>query len=174
MHSQPPGPYDQQPPSGSWPPGDRSYQPQSPALYQPQSQASYESQGHPRHSRPPQQPYRRPQRLDSEEVVLAAPMSFTGSAQRLWKLTRSRSANVWANAATCTGVILLISVMWMAVLCWYFMFGLWLVPYRLIRRGQRKRHMQELRHREMLTMMQQTSQQQALPRSRGTLPPAGY
>lgn len=173
MHPQPPGPYDQQPPGGSWPPGDGSYQPQSPALYQPQSPTSYESQGYPRHSRPPQQPYR-PQRLDSEEVVLAAPMSFTGSAQSLWKLTRRSSASVWASAAICTGVILLIGVMWMAVLCWYFMFGLWLVPYRLIRRGQRKRHMQELRHRQMLTMMQQTGQQRTPPRSRGTLPPAGY
>jgi hypothetical protein len=101
-------------------------------------------------------------------------MSFTGSAQRLWKLTRSGTANVWASAAIYTCVILLIGVMWMAVLCWYFIFGVWLVPYRLIRRGQRKRHMQELRHREMLTMMHQVGQQQRPPHSRGTLPPAGY
>ena len=101
-------------------------------------------------------------------------MSFTGSAQRLWKLARSSPANAWATAAICTGVILLIGVMWIAVLCWYFMFGLWLVPYRLIRRGQRQRHMQELRHREMLTMMQQTGQGQAPPRSRETLPPPRY
>jgi hypothetical protein len=33
------------------------------------------------------------------------------------------------------------------------------VPYRLIRRGQRKHRMEELRHREMLTMMHQTGQQ---------------
>ena len=97
-------------------------------------------------------------------------MSFTGSAQRLWKFTRSCPANVWASAAIYTGVVLLIGVMWMAVLCWYFIFGLWLVPYRLIRRGQRKRRMQELRHREMLTMMHQMGQQQAPSH----LPPAEY
>jgi fatty acid desaturase len=114
-----------------------------------------------------------PARLDSEEVVIAAPMSLTGSAQRLWKLTHSAPANAWASAAIYTGVVLLITVVWAAVLCWYFIFGLWLVPYRLIRRGQRKRHMQDLRHREMLTMMHQMGQQQVPPRSRGTLPPAG-
>jgi fatty acid desaturase len=69
-----------------------------------------------------------PARLDSEEVVLAAPMSFTGSAPRLWKLTRSSPANAWASAAVYTGAVLLITVVWMAVLCWYFIFGLWLVP----------------------------------------------
>lgn len=168
MHAQPPGPYDRQPPGGPWPSHGGPYQPQSPARYQSQSPAPYRPQGYPRHGYPPQQPAR-PARLDSEEVVLSAPMSFTGSAQRLWKLTRSSPANVWASAAIYTGVILLIGVMWMAVLCWYFIFGLWLVPYRLIRRGQRKRRMEELRHREMLTMMHQTGQQ-APPR----LPPAGY
>jgi hypothetical protein len=169
MNSQPPGPYDQQPPDDPWPPHGGAYQPQSPARYQPQGPAPYQPQGYPRHGYPPQQPYQ-PARLDSEEVVLAAPMSFTGSAQRLWKLTRSTPDNVWAKAAIHTGVILLIGVMWMAVLCWYFIFGLWLVPYRLIRRGQRKHRMQELRHREMLTMMHQMGQQQAPPR----LPPTGY
>lgn len=98
-----------------------------------------------------------PARLDSEQVVLAAPMSFTGSAQRLWKLTRGH-ANAWVSAAVYLGVLVLITLIWTVVLCWYFIFGLWLVPYRIIRRGQRKRHMQELRHREMLTMMHQMGQ----------------
>jgi hypothetical protein len=114
-----------------------------------------------------------PARLDSEEVVLAAPMSFTGSAQRLWKLTRSVPANAWASVAVYAGVILLIGVAWMFVLCWYGFFGLLLVPYRLIRHGQRKRRREDLRHREMLTMMHQMGQQQAPQRSRGQLPPAG-
>lgn len=113
-----------------------------------------------------------PARLDSEEVVLAAPMSFTGSAQRLWKFTRYQ-VNAWARAAIYFGVILLIVVVWAIVLCWYCIFGLWLVPYRLIRRGQRKRHMQDLRHREMLTMMHQMGNGQPPPRTRAALPPPG-
>jgi hypothetical protein len=95
-------------------------------------------------------------------------MSFTGSAQRLWKLTR-RNVNAWAKAAIYCGTVLLITVAWAFVLCWYFIFGLWLVPYRLIRRGQRKRHMQELRHREMLTMMHQMGGGQ--PGRHAALPP---
>ena len=33
---------------------------------------------------------------------------------------------------------------------WYLLFGLFLVPYRLLRRGARKRKSEALRHREML------------------------
>jgi len=179
MHSQqpprPPRRYCQQRPEDSWqqPPsgayeqqGRPQYQQHDLAHYQPQSPDRYQ-QGY-----PPQPPYRSA-RLDSEEVVLAAPMSFTGSAERLWKLTRSAPANALASAAVYAGVVLMITVVWAAVLCWYFFFGLWLVPYRLIRRGQRKRRREDLRHREMLTMMHQVGQQPPPPRSRGQLPP-GY
>ena len=50
-------------------------------------------------------------------------------------------------------VALLILMAWAVILWWYLIFGLLLVPYRLIRRGQRKNRRQELRHREMLTTM---------------------
>jgi hypothetical protein len=109
-------------------------------------------------------------RLDSEQVVIAAPMSFTGSAQRLWNLTRHH-ANAGVRAVIYFGVVLLIAVVWVLVLCWYFIFGLWLVPYRLIRRGQRKRHMQDLRHREMLTMMHEMGTREPPGRHRAALPP---
>jgi hypothetical protein len=97
-------------------------------------------------------------------------MSFAGSAERLWKLTRGH-ANVWARAAIYCGVLLLIVVVWAVVLCWYLIWGIWLVPYRLIRRGQRKRRREDLRHREMLTMMQQMGNPQLPSRPRGPLPP---
>jgi hypothetical protein len=93
-------------------------------------------------------------------------MSFAGSAERLWKITRSAPANAFASAAVYGGVVLLIAVAWAAVFCWYFFFGLWLVPYRVIRRGQRKRRREDLRHREMLTMMSQ--------RGREIPPPPDY
>ena len=175
MHSQqppqPPRRYGQQPPQRypPQPPGDPYQQPGSPpyqrdlAPYQQQSPSPF-----------PPRPSYQPTRLDSEEVVLAAPMSFTGSAERLWKLTRNAPANGLASAAGYAGVILLIAVAWAAVLLWYFFFGLWLVPYRLIRRGQRKRRREDLRHREMLTMMHQVGQQQAPPRQHGELPPGRY
>jgi hypothetical protein len=115
---------------------------------------------------PPPPHYDRPARLASEDVVVAAPMSFAGSAERLWKITRSAPANAFTSAAVHGGVLLLIAVAWAVVLCWYLFFGLWLVPYRLIRRGQRKRRREDLRHREMLTMMHQ--------RGREIPPPPDY
>lgn len=44
----------------------------------------------------------------------------------------------------------LIMTAWMGVVVWYFMFGILLIPYRLIRRGQRKQKRDILRHRELL------------------------
>lgn len=92
--------------------------------------------------------------LPSSRVVLAAPMSFTGSAQRLWPLTQHpRRTGGWAevaHAAAVAGVILLIAVVWMLILYWYLIFGLLLVPYRLIRRSQRRARRDQLQHAELL------------------------
>lgn len=94
--------------------------------------------------------------LDSENVIVAAPMSFAGSAQRLWRVV-PRDAG-WLSAAAGTGVVLLIVLAWAVILCWYLIFGLLLVPYRVLRRNQRANRRQELRHREMLTTMHNMSQ----------------
>ena len=97
--------------------------------------------------------------LPSERVIIAAPMSFAGSAQRLWLLTHSGPAGRGWGAGLLkvllyTGVILGIVIAWTVVLAWYLVWGIWLIPYRLIRRGQRKRRREELTHREMLAAMQ--------------------
>ena len=94
--------------------------------------------------------------LASEEMVVAAPMSFTGSAQRLWKLTKIEPAQEhgWAKALMVGFTLLLITLVWALVLCWYVIFGLLVVPYRLIRRGQRRRALEEQRHRELLAATQ--------------------
>ena len=81
-------------------------------------------------------------------------MSFAGSAQRLAKLPESITspylrATAWALAAV------LIVMVWMFVLTWYLMWGLWLVPYRILRRGQRKQKAEQLRHREMIERLDQ-------------------
>jgi hypothetical protein len=41
-------------------------------------------------------------------------------------------------------------VWWAAIVGWYVFFGIFLIPYRLLRRGARKRKAEALRHREML------------------------
>jgi hypothetical protein len=49
--------------------------------------------------------------------------------------------------------VTLITVAWVGVLSWYFLFGLWLVPYRLMRRTQRTGKRNALRHQELLSAM---------------------
>lgn len=89
------------------------------------------------------------QRLESEQVVVQAPMSYTGSAKRIWRWTKTGNAAVkWALAVP--AAIVAIPLMWVLVTGWYVVFGLLLVPYRLIRRGSRKRRLTDARHREML------------------------
>jgi hypothetical protein len=76
-------------------------------------------------------------------------MSFAGSAQRLAKLPRS-VASPYLRMSTWVLTVVLIMMVWVFVLAWYSTWGLWLVPYRIIRRGQRKQKVERLRHREMI------------------------
>jgi hypothetical protein len=51
-------------------------------------------------------------------------------------------------------VVILIVFAWVMVTVWYLTWGLLLVPYRLVRRGARKRKVEALRHRELLGTIQ--------------------
>jgi Flp pilus assembly protein TadB len=96
-------------------------------------------------------------KLESEKVVVAAPLSFAGSAARIWKLT-GITANPWGRVGLSALAIFLILVAWAGVLVWYWTWGLVLVPYRIIRRGSRKRKREALQHREMLAALNQRDQ----------------
>ena len=89
-------------------------------------------------------------RLESERLSKAAPMSFTGSAERIWRpIVWDRSAPVrWMLAVP--AALLLVTLAWLLVAGWYVLFGLLLVPFRLVRRGSRKRKVEDARHREAL------------------------
>lgn len=91
--------------------------------------------------------------LESEKVVVAAPMSFAGSAARIWKLVRLRPDPA-GRALLGTVAVVLIVMAWLLVLAWYLFWGLWLVPYRIVRRGSRKRKRQALQHRELIATIQ--------------------
>lgn len=86
--------------------------------------------------------------LASEKVIVSAPLSYAGSAQRIYRL-RGNSTGGGRVALTVLAVVLIAGA-WSFVTAWYFTFGLLLVPYRLLRRGARKRKRQALQHREML------------------------
>lgn len=90
--------------------------------------------------------------LESEKVVVSAPLSFHGSAARIWKITQTATGG--AQAALVALAIVLITFAWTFVLCWYALWGFWLVPYRLIRRSSRTRKRDALQHREMIAAIE--------------------
>jgi hypothetical protein len=83
----------------------------------------------------------------SEFIVTQAPMSFAGSAARCKRIVWRNSDNVMVKIAVFG---FLLPVWWLFVLAWYCTFGLLLVPFRLMRRGQRRRKLEDARHREQL------------------------
>jgi uncharacterized protein DUF1707 len=97
-----------------------------------------------------------PTRLASEDVIINAPMSYAGSAQRIFRLRR-RARTQQALVAITTLAVLLMVLVWVLVTVWYLLWGLWLVPYRLLRRGARKRKAEMMRHRELLGVIQGSS-----------------
>jgi Domain of unknown function (DUF1707) len=94
-----------------------------------------------------------PIRLPSEDVIISAPMSYTGSAQRIMRLRRRADVGAPLAAITVSVVVLVIAA-WVLVTAWYLVWGIWLIPYRLVRRGARKRKLEALRHRELMGTIQ--------------------
>lgn len=94
-----------------------------------------------------------PTRLASEDVIINAPLSYAGSAQRIMRIRRYAPEGAGNIALTVLAVVLVV-VAWALVTCWYLLWGLWLVPYRLLRRGSRKRKAEAMRHREMMGTIQ--------------------
>lgn len=87
--------------------------------------------------------------MESERVVVQAPMSFVGSARRIWMIQRRDDA---LQVPLTVLALVLIPLAWCFVVAWYVFFGILVIPWRLLRRGQRRRRQEELRHREVLAM----------------------
>ncbi len=94
-----------------------------------------------------------PIRLASEDVIINAPMSYAGSAQRIMRIRRRAEGGRKLVALTALAIMLIL-VAWVFVTAWYLIWGLCLVPYRLLRRGARKRKAEALRHRELMGTIQ--------------------
>ena len=99
--------------------------------------------------------------LQSEKVVISSPLSFDGSARRIWKITHTDNALVkWVLLIPVA--LMIVSMAWMFVLCWYMvmygLFGLLFIPFRLMRRSSRKQKRDKLQHRELLQAIQHSKQ----------------
>lgn len=100
--------------------------------------------------------------LKSEKVVIESPMSFAGSAKRSWKLTyladsTTTPSSVWEKIfrmmiKVFLALLALIVMIfwWFLIVCWYLIFGILVIPYRLLRRSQRRDKKSKLQHREMM------------------------
>ena len=99
-------------------------------------------------------------KLASEQVVVSSPLSFSGSAQRIWKITNVE--NPIAKFVLALIAITLIMGAWMFVLCWYFvmyvLFGVFFFIFRLFTRSRRRGKRDKLRHREVLDAIEQRKQ----------------
>jgi hypothetical protein len=81
--------------------------------------------------------------LASDSIVISAPMSFAGSAQRIWPMTRRDHPAMRTLMIVLASVLIIL--MWAVVLFWYCIVGFLVVPYRLVRREERRRKRDELR-----------------------------
>ncbi|QJU09138.1 hypothetical protein FBF27_01740 [Candidatus Saccharibacteria bacterium oral taxon 488] len=91
-------------------------------------------------------------KLKSEKVVISSPLSFSGSAKRLWKITDVDNLAVKVLLSLVAAVLIMFA--WIFVAFWYVLiyvvFGILFIPYRLLRRSSRKQKQAKLRHREVL------------------------
>jgi len=95
-------------------------------------------------------------------------MDYRGRTQTL-----ATAPRIFAGVALVAAGLVMLAGWWLAITAWYFFFGLWLVPYRLIRRGSRKRKMENMRRRELLNTMQTGAATTSIPHTGGSvvLPP---
>ena len=94
--------------------------------------------------------------LASEKVVISAPTSFSGSAARIWKLTKLNNELLkWSLLVPIA--LGLIFMAWSFVAIWYIiifgLFGIFVIPFRLLTRSGRKRKRNALQHRELLEVI---------------------
>jgi uncharacterized membrane-anchored protein len=95
--------------------------------------------------------------MEASRTVVAAPMSFAGALGRTTNLLwhgRPPAVKVFAVLA----VPSIVFFWWGAIVVWYAAFGLILAPYRLVRRGSRKRKREGRMHQETLQAIRESQQ----------------
>jgi hypothetical protein len=126
--------------------------------------------------------YQDPERmgLPTDPVVksktYSSPMSYIGSTRRIaaWASKLAKRSPAFAVLGWTLGVVAML-FMWSFLLVWYFvvffLFGIFVIPYRLIRRSQRKNlHVQQTSLATQQAMLQQMAvQQQQIQRQQSAL-----
>lgn len=85
----------------------------------------------------------------SEKVVVSSPMSYSGATQRLMNLAHVDNQLVkWFIAIPL--VLISLIFIYACITIWYVCFGIFIIPWRLLRRSQRKAKKERLSNQEML------------------------
>lgn len=93
------------------------------------------------------------EKLESEDIVIESPMSFTGATKRIWRVMEFKG-NVWVKwLVIFPAVVLTLYFVYSFIFVWYLVFGLFLVPFRLLRRSSRKKQVTAAQHRELMTAL---------------------
>lgn len=97
-------------------------------------------------------------KLASEKVVVSAPTSFSGSAARIWKITDTDN-NLLKWLVLVPVALVLVFMAWSFVAIWYLiifgLFGIFVIPFRLLTRSGRNRKRNKLQHRELLAAVRE-------------------
>lgn len=89
--------------------------------------------------------------LDSEKVILESPMSFTGATKRIWPEMMDKNVNKYVKWLLLFPMTLFVLyIVYAVIFTWYMIFGLLLLPFRLMMRSSRNKKKQEMQHRELL------------------------
>ena len=96
----------------------------------------------------------------SDNIIIQSPTSFVGSARRIWLLTQL--GRPLLKVVTIPTALLLTAVAWVLCAVWLVFFGVLLVPWRLLRRGSRKRKQEARRHAEMTALIKASRQRERL------------
>ncbi len=86
----------------------------------------------------------------SEDIIVEAPLSFTGSKKRIMRLSDSLLLKICL-------LFPLLLLAWCFISVWYLFFGILLIPYRMARRSSRKQKVDKLRHKELLEALEAKS-----------------
>lgn len=116
--------------------------------------------------------YRDPERMGLptdpalKSKTYSSPMSYIGSTRRIvaWSRKLAERSPAFAVLGWILGIVAML-FMWSFLLFWYvvifFLFGIFVIPYRLIRRSQRKNlHVQQTSLATQQAMLQQIAVQQ--------------
>jgi len=110
----------------------------------------------------------------ADRVSDAAPTSFAGSLTRVWGRVgfpvikgEALSTKVLVGPLLVFYSAIFILLAWTLVLCWYFMFGLLVVPYRVFRKSSRRTKKLRAELERVQPAQPQSAQQPAQPTSAG-------